>query len=312
MRLLGPPAHRAAVDDAARRDALEPDHREVLGHAHARGRGRSRGGPRGSPRRRPTPSRRPCRTARACRSTRTSPRVGIGSRLDSTSASVRWPLPSTPATPDDLAGANRERRARRAARGRRDRARRGRRLRARPARARCRCRAPRCPRVDVSTRPERDALGSQGHRPADHRRRQRGGVDRRGAHVIDDRPWRMIVTSSVGVQDLVELVADERDCAAFLHHAVAQRVEQLLALGRGQHRRRLVEDEDRRVAAQALDDLDPLAHADGQVADDRVGIDVQARTVRRAPRRGHAPLRGGACPRRRAPRSPTRAAARRG
>ena len=47
-------------------------------------------------------------------------------------------------------------------------------------------------------------------------------------------------------------------------------------LGGGEHRRRLVEDQDLGVAAQALDDLDTLAHAGGQVGDAIVGVDLEA------------------------------------
>ena len=39
---------------------------------------------------------------------------------------------------------------------------------------------------------------------------------------------------------------------------------------------RLVEDEDVALAVERLEDLDPLAHADGEVLDLRVGVDVEA------------------------------------
>ena len=53
-------------------------------------------------------------------------------------------------------------------------------------------------------------------------------------------------------------------------------VEELLRLGRRQDRGRLVEDQDVALAIQRLQDLDPLADADGEVLDGRIGIDVQA------------------------------------
>ena len=84
-----------------------------------------------------------------------------------------------------------------------------------------------------------------------------------------------------GRDDLGELVADERDgLALVVDHACAARRTRTADLGRRQHRCRLVEHEDLRVAAQALDDLDPLAHAGGEVGDAVVGIDLAARTAR--------------------------------
>ena len=53
------------------------------------------------------------------------------------------------------------------------------------------------------------------------------------------------------------------------------RRKQAVALLRRQHRRRLVEDEDARLARQRFQDLQPLADADGQIADAAVGIDLQ-------------------------------------
>ena len=53
-------------------------------------------------------------------------------------------------------------------------------------------------------------------------------------------------------------------------------VEQLVGLLRGEHRGRLVEDEQVDVAGERLDDLDPLLDADRQVLDHRVRVDRQA------------------------------------
>ena len=53
-------------------------------------------------------------------------------------------------------------------------------------------------------------------------------------------------------------------------------VKQRIGLGRRQHRRRLVEDQDLGVAVERLQDLDALALADRQRRDDRVGIDGKA------------------------------------
>ena len=55
----------------------------------------------------------------------------------------------------------------------------------------------------------------------------------------------------------------------------AQHLEQLVGLGRRQHRGRLVEHEDFGAAHQRFQDLDPLLQADRQFADDGVGIDLE-------------------------------------
>ena len=59
-------------------------------------------------------------------------------------------------------------------------------------------------------------------------------------------------------------------------HQARERREQRGRLLRRQHRRRLVEDQDPRVAIKRLQDLDALALADGQRADARVRIDAQS------------------------------------
>ena len=75
--------------------------------------------------------------------------------------------------------------------------------------------------------------------------------------------------------DLAQLVGDEDDRLVLaLEHA--QHLEQLIRLGRRQHRGRLVEHEDLGAAHQRLQDLDPLLQADRQFADDGVGIDFEA------------------------------------
>ena len=54
-----------------------------------------------------------------------------------------------------------------------------------------------------------------------------------------------------------------------------QHFEQLIGLGRREHRGRLVEHQDFGAAHERLEDLDPLLQADRQFADDRVGIDFK-------------------------------------
>ena len=57
---------------------------------------------------------------------------------------------------------------------------------------------------------------------------------------------------------------------------LAQVAEQLVDLLRHQHRGRLVEDQDPGAAVEHLEDLDPLAVADAEVLDQRVGVDAEA------------------------------------
>ena len=81
---------------------------------------------------------------------------------------------------------------------------------------------------------------------------------------------------------LAQLVGDEHDGGAGCLE-LAHDLHQLVGLLRGEHRGRLVEDEHLRVAGQRLDDLDPLLHADRQVVDERVGVDVEPEPRRDLP-----------------------------
>ncbi len=80
--------------------------------------------------------------------------------------------------------------------------------------------------------------------------------------------------------DLLELVADVQDRAAF-GGELAQGREQPLHLLRGQHRGRLVHDQELRVLQQAAHDFDALALADGE------RVHVTARVERQAVGLGH-------------------------
>ena len=76
------------------------------------------------------------------------------------------------------------------------------------------------------------------------------------------------------LQHLVQLVADEHDRLAIVAEP-AQVAEEIRRLGRCQHRRRFVEDQDLGAPVQRLQDLDPLLFADGEVFDDRAWIDLE-------------------------------------
>ena len=78
---------------------------------------------------------------------------------------------------------------------------------------------------------------------------------------------------------LAELVGDEDDGGA-LRLEAAHDAHQLVDLLRRQHRRRLVEDQDLRVAGEGLDDLDPLLHTDRDVLDEGIRIDPQLVALR--------------------------------
>ena len=75
--------------------------------------------------------------------------------------------------------------------------------------------------------------------------------------------------------DLIELVRDEEDGLA-LARKLLHRGHELVDLLRGEHGGRLVEDEDLVVAVEHLEDLDALLHADGDVLDLGIEVDLQA------------------------------------
>ena len=78
---------------------------------------------------------------------------------------------------------------------------------------------------------------------------------------------------------LAELVADEQDAAA-LGRQGAQGDEQLVDFLRGEHRGRLVEDQQADVLHQATDDLHPLALADRQAVHQAFRLQAHAVALR--------------------------------
>ncbi len=115
----------------------------------------------------------------------------------------------------------------------------------------------------------------QDHLAPDHRV---GELRRRGLVGVEGRDHFAAPhhRDAVGqTHDLAQLVGDENDRLVLaLEHS--QHLEQLVGLGRRQHRRRLVEHQNVRAAHQRFQDLDPLLQADRQFADDGVGIDFEA------------------------------------
>ena len=76
------------------------------------------------------------------------------------------------------------------------------------------------------------------------------------------------------LEDLVQLVADEHDAVA-LGGKPSEDREDLLGLLRRQDGRRLVEDQDARLAVEGLEDLHPLLPANRQGRDPGVGLDLE-------------------------------------
>jgi len=112
----------------------------------------------------------------------------------------------------------------------------------------------------------------------DHQRRQGLGGRARRRRGRDDAPAAQHRDAVGDLEHLVQLVRDEDDRAAVGGHG-AQRREQRVRLLRGQHRRRLVEDQDARVAVERLEDLDALLLAHRQLPDARTRVDGQTELV---------------------------------
>ncbi|CAM5390354.1 hypothetical protein SVIOM74S_03437 [Streptomyces violarus] len=136
----------------------------------------------------------------------------------------------------------------------------------------------------------RGAVHVQGHVPADHHRGEGalggvGGGDRADqgtgahhAHLVADLPY------------LAQLVRDEQHG----HPAVAQPAhggEQVLALLRGEHGGRLVEDQYACLPVERLEDLGALTHPDRHLVDARLGVDGESGLLREPGGRLHGRLR---------------------
>ena len=171
------------------------------------------------------------------------------------SASSRWPLPSTPATPTISPRADLEREP---------------------------VEAPALEIVDAAGRLSPGStcglLEAEQDGAAHHHLGELGFVRlRRRGLAHDGAPSQH--RDAVGDREhLVELVADEHDRLAGVTQ-LPQVVEQVLGLGRGQHRRGLVEDQDVDAPVERLEDLDPLLLADREILDDGRRVDLRNRTA---------------------------------
>ncbi len=104
------------------------------------------------------------------------------------------------------------------------------------------------------------------HVPADHEVREDLAGRVLGLHRAGDASAAQHRDPVRDLQHLVELVGDEDDGGAGLGQA-ADDPEQLLRLEGRQDGGRLVQHEDVALAVERLEDLHPLAHADGEVLD---------------------------------------------
>jgi hypothetical protein len=109
---------------------------------------------------------------------------------------------------------------------------------------------------------------------ADHERCEFGVRRRRGclAHDLSEADDGDAVGDFA---DLSQFVGDEDDRRAGFPE-LPHDDHEFVGLLRGEDRGRLVEDEDFGVPGQRLDDLDPLLHSDGEVFDERIGVDVKS------------------------------------
>ena len=131
--------------------------------------------------------------------------------------------------------------------------------------------------VDLEQRRAGSLLGlldTQEHAPSHH---QLGQFRRRGVGRLEGRHHLAAAHDRDAIgdrHDLAQLVGDENDGLALLLER-AKQLEQRIGLGRREHGGGLVEDEDVRAAIERFQDLDALLQADGEIADDRIRVDLE-------------------------------------
>ncbi len=189
--------------------------------------------------------------------TMTSPRA-VGRIPVTVSASSRWPLPATPAIATISPRAHRQRHTAQRV-------------------ASAVAVAPQVAHLEHRLAELRGAFDPFGerHLAADH---QRGERARRRARRFDRLDVLAAAQDGDAVGDglhLVQLVRDEDDRPPFVRHH-PQRLEQRACLLRRQHRRRLVENQDARLAVERLQDLDALLLAERQLPDAGARVDRDA------------------------------------
>ena len=120
-------------------------------------------------------------------------------------------------------------------------------------------------------------MDGQFHR-APHHERGELGVGRRGLGFADDLAEADDGDAICDFSHLAELMGDEHDRGALVAK-LTHDVHQLVGLLRSEDGGRLVEDEYPGIPRQRLDDLHTLLDADGEIADDRVGVDLEAEAL---------------------------------
>ena len=118
-----------------------------------------------------------------------------------------------------------------------------------------------------------------GERGAGHQRRELGGRRHFRIGAAGDRAAPQDGGVVAERADLFELVADVEEAAPFRRDH-AQGLEQALHGLGGEHRSRLVEDQQPGVLQEAAHDLDALALAHGEVAEEAAGVERQAVALR--------------------------------
>ena len=125
-----------------------------------------------------------------------------------------------------------------------------------------------------AARARRLLVDAHEHFAAHHLGGQGGlGVGRRRlAHNLSTSNHRDLVGDRA---HFAQLVGDEHDRRPRIGELTHDR-HQLIRLLRGQHGRRLIQDENLRLTRQRLDDLDALLRTNRQILDQRIGIQVES------------------------------------
>ena len=131
----------------------------------------------------------------------------------------------------------------------------------------------------IRARVLRGRVSREHHIAPDHCARDRRGARARRGEARDGPPRAHHGDRVRDLRHLVQLVRDENDRAAIVPQR-AQHAPQLLHLGRGEHRRRLVENENARAAHERLQDLDALLLADAELAHVLAHVHAEAAALR--------------------------------
>src|SRR6267378_1803553 len=127
-------------------------------------------------------------------------------------------------------------------------------------------RRPRAGRLFIDLEHDRPA----NHQPSQVRRARFPGGGRR-----DDFAMAHDGDAVGDIDDFTELMRDKNNRLAFFGEA-AKNFEETLRLLGGEHGGRLIHDQQPRAAIERLEELDPLLHADGEIGDSSLWIDIES------------------------------------